>query len=168
MKEKLREHFLKWNARRFVISTTIILIVLDLINSYYLKLYWLKKDLSTMMVLQSIKRSNLVVEDFSSETLLEMTGFVNNTFSFFLLLILINNFFFYFFYLKKKLWAQGYVLFYTLTAALFSLTFVFDHAGLGWGWMLYNFSTIFIYLYLYLGVKLLKNETILVSEKKEQ
>ena len=166
MKDKMKQHFLNFGPKRFVIFTVIILIVLDVINSYYLKIYWLQKDLSHTMVLQSIKRGELMVEDFSQTTLNEMTAFVNNGFYFFLLLIFANNLFFYIFYLRKKLWAQGYVLFYTLTASLFSLTFIFDNAGLGMGWMAYNVLTIPIYIYLYFGVKLLKLETTLGHEKK--
>lgn len=159
MMDKIKAHFLKIGPRRFVMGTVIVLIILDIINTIYLKLYWLQKDLSTLLVHQSIRRSELVLEDFSQETLTGMAGFINNTFYFFLFLVLINNLFFYFFYLRRKLWAQGYVLFYTLTAAIFSVSFVVDQAGLGWSWMLYNLSTIFIYAYLYFGVKVLKYET---------
>lgn len=168
MKEKLKAHFLKFGPRRFVAATVLILTVMDLINSYFLKLYWVKKNISHNLVVQSIQRSQLMLEDFSRDTMAEMTGFIDNSFYFFLIVILTNNLFFYFFYLRKKLWAQGFVLFYTLTAALFSVTFIFDNAGLGFGWMFYNISTIFIYVYLYLGVKLLKNETTIVPQKKAQ
>lgn len=150
---------MKLGPRRFVIGAVLTLIILDIINTIYLKLYWLQKDLSTLLVHQSIRSSNLVLEDFSQETIAGMSGFINNTFYFFLFLILINNLFFYFFYLRKKLWAQGYVLFYTLTAAIFGLSFVVDQVGLGIGWGIYNVLTIFIYLYLYFGVKVLKYET---------
>jgi hypothetical protein len=168
MKQKLKAHFMNLGPRRFVGGTVLLLFILDIINSYYLKLWWLKKDISRGLMTQSIQRGQLVLSDFSQETLVEMTKFIDNCFYFFLIVILANNLFFYFFYLRKKLWAQGYVLFYTLTAALFSLTFIFDHAGLGWGWILYNCSTIFVYVYLYLGVKLLKNETTLLPQKKGQ
>lgn len=157
--EKIKAHFLKLGPRRFVMGTVIVLIILDIINTIYMKLYWLKKDLSSLLVHQSIRRSELVLEDFSQETLAGMAGFINNTFYFFLFLVLINNLFFYFFYLRRKLWAQGYVLFYTLTASIFSMSFVVDQTNLGWGWTLYNLSTIFVYAYLYFGVKILKYET---------
>lgn len=168
MKEKLKTHFLNFGPRKFVTTAVIVLFILDVVNCYYLKLYWMSKSMSDILVQESIKRSSLLIEDFSRDTLMEMTGFVNNTFFFFLLIILANNLFFYFFYLKKRLWAQGYVLFYTLTAALFSLTFIFDNANLGVGWIIYNVLTIFVYIYLYFGVKLLKNETVIipVSGKK--
>ena len=159
MKEKLKKHFLKLGPRRFVIGTVILLIAMDIVNSWYLKLYWLKKDFSTFAVHRMIEKNGEVIEHFSRDTILEMKGFIDNTFYFFLFLVLINNFFFYFFYLRKKLWAQSYVLFYTLTAAIFSLSFLVDHADLGWQWMLYNFLTIPVYGYLYLGVKFLKTET---------
>ena len=159
MMEKLKAHYMKFGPRNCVVATVVILLILDILNTIYLRLFWLKKDLSTTLVFQSIRRSELLVEDFSRDTIMEMTGFLNNTFYFFLFLILANNLFFYFFYLRKKLWAQGYVLFYTLTAAIFSVTFLIDDADLGWGWTLYNLSTFFIYLYLYFGVKLLKQET---------
>lgn len=166
MREKLKAHFLKFGPRRFVGFAVVVLLVLDLLNSYYLKLYWAKKDLSNAMVYLSIKRSSLDVSEFSPDTLQEMTGFVDNAFSFFLLVILANNLFFYFFYLRKKLWAQGFVLFYALTATFFSMTFIFDNADLGVGWLVYNMLTIPLYLYVYTGVKLLKTETTLEPRRK--
>ena len=166
MKDKLKAHFLAFGPRRFVIFATLSLILTDLLNSYYLKLYWEKKDLSTQMVHKSVERSGMSVQEFDLATLNEMVGFMNNLFSFFLLIIIVNNVFFYFFYLRKRLWAQGFVLFYTLTAALLSLTLIVDDAGLGTGWKAYNALTIPYYLYLYFGVKLLKNETTLAHGKK--
>ena len=159
MMAKIKEHFLKFGPRRFVIMATVLLLVMDILNSWYLKLYWLKKDLSGFMVKQSIERSGNSVEYFSVSTIREMEAFLDNIFYFFIFLILINNIFFYFFYLRKKLWAQSYVLFYAFTAAIFSVTFLIDQAGLGTGWMLYNLLTIPLYVYLYLGVKVLKRET---------
>lgn len=164
MMEKLRTHFLKLGPRRFVIGTVVLLVILDIINSYYLKIYWLKKDLSTTLVHEAIRRNGEVIESFSYDTILEMKGFIDNTFYFFLFLIFINNIFFYFFYLRKKLWAQGYVLFYTLTAAIFAVSFLIDPMSLGWGWFFYNFLTMFLYVYLYFGVKLLKAETTIIPE----
>lgn len=168
--EKLRTHYLKLGPRRFVIGTIILLIILDIINSYYLKLYWLKKDYSTFSVHYMIKQNGEVLESFSPETILEMKSFIDNTFYFFLFLVFINNIFFYFAYLLRKLWAQGYVLFYTLTASIFAISFLIDRDGLGWGWFIYNFSTMFIYAYLYFGVKLLKPETTFnpADEKRER
>ena len=165
MKEKLYAHFLKFGPRRFVIIAVLVLLVLDLINCYYLKLSWEANGLADRMVQLSIKNMKLNPEDFSPETVLEMKGLMTKTFDFFLFLIILNNLFFYLFYLRKKLWAQGYVLFYTLTAAMFSLTLVFDRS-MGLGWLFFNIATIPVYLYLYFGVKLLKNETTLVPEKK--
>ncbi len=165
---KLREHFLKIGPRRFVVLTVIMLVITDFINSYYLKLYWLKKDYSHQMVKLSIQQSDIDPSTFSPETFTEAMAFVNNAFYFFVFLILANNFFFYFFYLRKKLWAQGYVLFYTLTAALFSLSFIFDNAGLGFGWLIYNILTVPFYCYLYFGVKLLKAETTIIPANKKK
>jgi hypothetical protein len=162
MIHKLKPHYKKLSPQRFVILTVLTLLVLDFINCYYLKLYWLKKGLSRLMVYQSVQMNELTVESLTPGTIRELIGLVDNAFYFFIILILVNNIFFYFFYLRKKLWAQGFVLFYTLSAAIFSLSFIFDNAGLGMGWMAYNFLTIIIYLYLYLGVKILKNETTVV------
>lgn len=150
---------MKFGPRRFVYIATAALLILDIINSYFLRVYWLNKDLSTTMVHQMIRKQGYVIENFSNDTILEMKSFLDNTFYFFLFLILINNIFFYAFYLRKKLWAQGYVLFYTLTASIFSLSFLIDHAGLSIGWIVYNILTIPIYVYLYFGVKVLKYET---------
>lgn len=168
MKEKLKQHFIKFGPRKFVIITVLLLIITDLINSYYLKLYWMQKKISSILVSISLQRSQLSLEDFSNETLMEMNGFVDNAFYFFLLVIILNNLFFYAFYLKRKLWAQGYVLFYCLTAAFFSLTFIFDNEGMGSAWLIYNILTIPFYIYLYLGVKLLKSETTLAPGMKAQ
>ncbi|HXH30504.1 MAG TPA: hypothetical protein VNJ01_06810 [Bacteriovoracaceae bacterium] len=165
MLDRFRPHFLKLGPRRFVVLTVITLLILDVINSYYFKLYWIKKNLSTFMVHTSIDRSQLALQDFSPDTVREMSSFIDNTFDFLLVLIVANNLFFYLFYLRKKLWAQGYVLFYTFTAALFSITFVFDQVGLGTLWLVFNIATVFVYAYLFVGVKVLKDETTLADGK---
>jgi hypothetical protein len=166
MKAKLKSHFLAFGPRRWVVFTVISLIITDIINCWYLKIYWLKKGVSERMVEQSIAQSGYLIEDFAQSTISEMTGFVNNTFYFFLFIILANNYFFYCFYLRKKLWAQGYVLFYVLSAAVFSVSFIVDNVDLGVGWIIYNILSIPFYIYLFLGVKMLKCETTLVNEKK--
>ncbi len=168
MMEKLKKHYLKLGSKPFVIGAVILLLVMDLLNSAYLRLYWLKKDLSTTLVHEMVRKNGYVLENFSRDTIMEMKGFLDNTFYFFLFLILINNIFFYFFYLRKKLWAQGYILFYTLTGSVFSLSFLIDQADLGVMWFIYNILTIFIYLYLYFGVKLLKYETTDVIPEHER
>lgn len=159
MKEKLKSHFLKIGPRRFVIGTVIILFILDLINSLYLRLYWVHKDLSIQIMKAVAMGQNLNFGELSRGSIQELEGVIDNAFFFFLLIVLINNVFFYIFYLRKKLWAQGYVLFYALSTGVLAITFLIEGAVLGWSWFLYNFATLFIYLYLYFGVKLLKNET---------
>lgn len=166
MKEKLRSHFLRFGPQRFVIVTVLLLVVTDLLNCWYLSLYWEKKNFAHLMIEQSIKRSGLQAQDFNPATIHEMLAFMNNTFYFFLVIIIVNNLFFYAFYLRKRLWAQGFVLFYTLTAAMLAVTLIFDNAGLGSGWLIYNLLSTFMYIYLYFGVKLLKPETTLVRGKK--
>lgn len=171
MNEKIKGHYLRLGPKRFVTGTILLLIVLDLLNTLYLRLYWIKKDLSITLVHQMVRQNGYVIENFSRETILEMKGFLDNTFYFFLGIIILNNLFFYFFYYRKKLWAQGFVLFYTLTAALFAVTFLLEPGILGWSWFTYNIGTIFLYTYLFFGVKVLKHETtdaIPVREKKEQ
>ncbi len=164
--EKIRAHFLKYPPRVFVFVTVTLLIITDLLNSWYLTLYWDKKNFAQLLIQQSIRRSGLLAEDFNPDTINEMLSFMNNTFHFFLVIILANNFFFYFFYLQKKLWAQGFVLFYTLTAAMLAVTFVFDNAELGAAWFIYNAASFLLYVYLYFGVKVLKPETTLERGKK--
>jgi len=169
MKEKIRVHFQRWNCRYFVVFTVISLIITDILNGFYLKLFWTNRDMSLNLVKQSVTKGGMIFEDFSPDTINEMTGFVDNTFYFFLFLILFNNLFFYFFYYLKRLWAQGFVLFYTFSAAIFALTFIVDNGGLPIGWKVYNVISIPFYLYLFLGVKVLKTETtILANEKKGQ
>lgn len=170
--EKIKAHFIKFGPSRFVKIAVLVLLIMDIINSFFLRTYWLGKDLSLKMVHQAIQQKGYVIENFSNETIMEMKAFIDNSFYFFLFIILINNLFFYVFYLRKKLWAQGYVLFYTLTAAIFSLSILIDHAGLSTGWIVYNLMTIPLYAYLYFGVKVLKYETtdaiIPVRENSEQ
>lgn len=165
MRDKLRQHFLNIGPRRFVWATISVLIITDLLNSWYMKLYWENKNIAKIFIERSIRQSGYVLEDFSRDTMVEMSGFLTNTFHFFLILILANNLFFYFWYSRKKLWAQGYVLFYVLTGSLLSFSFMIDNAGLGPIWMAYNVATVFIYGYLFFGIKLLKPETTVEKKK---
>ena len=166
MKEKLLNHYMKIGPRRFVAGTVILLIILDILNGIYFKLYWVKNSISEANVMMILDRMQTHPEELTQATLAEMGGLVDQSFNFFLFVILINNLFFYLFYLRKKLWAQGYVLFYTLTAVFFSFATLFMGGGMGVGWFIFTLINIPLYLYLYLGVKLLKNETTLVPQKK--
>jgi hypothetical protein len=167
MKEKLKSHFLRLGPRRFVVLAILALIVTDVVNTYYMRLYWTAKDMSRLLVHRSIVQGGQMVEHFSPTTIREITDFVTNAFGFFLLIVLLNNFFFYFFYLRRRFWAQGFVLVYALTGALFQLTFIFDNPDLGTGWMTYNIACVPFYLYVFLGVKLLKLETTSPAGGKE-
>ncbi len=156
---KVKTHFLSFGPRRFVISTVIVLIILDIINSIYLRSYWVFKDLSRATVEKLANKEGMQFSELSEQTITEVTAMINNAFFFFLFIILINNLFFYFFYLRKKLWAQGYVLFYAITNSLLAVLFLVEGPIVGWPWFIYNLITIFLYFYLYLGVKVLKYET---------
>ncbi len=160
MREKLTAHFRKFGPRRFVIITVVLLIVTDLLNSWYLRLWWVAKDMSDVLLRQSAERSGMELGDLGPDSIRELQQFFDHSFYFFLTIILANNFFFYAFYLRRKLWAQGFVLFYALTAAMFSTLFLFDNAGLGTTWYIYNLVMVFIYSYLFLGVKYLKQDTV--------
>lgn len=160
MREKLIAHFKKFGPRKFVIMAVIFLIASDLMNSWYLRLWWVAKDMSGTLLRQSAERSGVILSDLGPDSIRELQQFFENSFYFFLTIILANNFFFYAFYLRRKLWAQGFVLFYALTAAMFSTLFLFDNAGLGTGWYVYNLLMIFVYTYLFLGVKYLKEDTV--------
>ena len=118
------------------------------------------------MVILVIERMKLQATDFDHATMSEIGSLVDMSFDFFLFLILMNNLFFYLFYLRKKIWAQGYVLFYTFTGMIFSAFMIFDGYGMGPAWMIFNLLAVPLYAYLYFGVKFLKNETTLVPEKK--
>jgi hypothetical protein len=159
MMEKIKTHFLKFGPRRFVVGTVIVLLILDLLNSWYLRLWWVKRNLSFVFVQKLAERQGIALSDLVPNSIAEIKYLVDNCFFFFLLIVLINNLFFYFFYLRKKLWAQGYVLFYTLTNSILAFSFLIEGPILGYSWFLYNLSTIVIYLYLYFGVKVLKAET---------
>jgi hypothetical protein len=167
MKEKFKLHYHQIGPRRFVLGTVILLTILDILGGYSFKESWVNNQISEKVVSLTIQRLQVQMTDLSSDTIAEMSGLVNKTFDFMLILILVNNLFFYFFYLKKKLWAQSYVLFYTLTASILSFTMVLDN-NVGAGWKIFNLLCIPIYLYLYLGVKILKTETVSLPEKKAQ
>lgn len=159
MLQRFKPHFLKLGPRRFVIGTVLLLIILDLINSYYLRIWWQHRDISILMTKTLATKQGLDWSELSQESIREVKGVVDQGFYFFLFIVLINNFFFYAFYLRKKLWAQGYVLFYCLTTSIFAISFIVEGPILGVPWYIYNISTLFIYAYLYVGVKLLKFET---------
>lgn len=159
MLEKIKPHFLKLGPSRFVVGAVLVLFILDIINSIYLRLYWIEKKLSVLFVTKLANNQGLEFSELSQDTLMQIQAMINNAFFFFLFIVLINNLFFYFFYLRKKLWAQGYILFYTLTNSLLAMTFIIEGPIMGWEWLIYNVGTIFLYLYLYMGVKTLKVET---------
>lgn len=166
MKEKIQSHFKKFAPRQFVVGVVTVLIILDILNGLYLKLSWAKNALSKNMVILIIEQMKLQAADFDHATMTEIGGLVDKSFDFLLFLILMNNLFFYLFYLRKKIWAQGYVLFYTFSGMIFSAFMIFDGYGMGAGWMIFNLLAVPLYAYLYFGVKFLKNETTLVPEKK--
>lgn len=159
MMEKIKTHFIKMGPKRFVFGAVILLLVLDLVNSYFLRIYWVHKDLSLFYVQKLAMQEGLDFSTLTKDSILEVKGVIDNGFFFFLLIVFFNNIFFYVFYLRKKLWAQGYILFYTITNALLAVLFLIEGPILGMSWFLYNVGTIFIYLYLYFGVKVLKYET---------
>ncbi len=165
MKEKLLAHFRKFGPRKFVICTVLLLIATDLLNSWYLRLWWVSKDMSKLLLAQSSERSGVPLSELGPDSIREISDFFDNSFYFFLFIILANNLFFYAFYLRRKLWAQGFVLFYALTAAGLSGAFLFDNAGLGSGWYIYNLLMVPVYLYIFLGVKSLKEETVDLPKK---
>lgn len=167
MKEKLRQHFLKIGAPRFVLITVFSLLILDLLTGHSFRMSLIQNGFSEKLVQLSIKQANLQASDLSNETLSEVHNLMNLSLDFMLGLILVNNIFFYFFYFKKKLWAYSYVAFYTLTAGFLSLSMIFDK-HISTGWLIFNIATIPMYLYLFLGIKLLKAETTLAQGKKGQ
>ena len=156
MINKIKNHYLKLNKNLFIPITILVLFALDLINSYYLRLYWVHKNLSLLYVEKLALNQGLDFSQLSEQSVLEIKQVIDNGFFFFLFIILMNNFFFYFFYLRKKLWAQGYVIFYAITNSILSILFLIEGPVLGLPWFLYNALTIGIYLYLYFGMKVLK------------
>jgi hypothetical protein len=162
MKEKLLNHFMKIGPRRFVVSAVIMLLILDILNGIYFKIFWVQTNMSQKILLKSMEGKG----ELAPETIVEVIELINASFAFFLFVIFVNNLFFYLFYLRKKLWAQGYVLFYAFSAAMFSVATLFMGAVLGPAWFIFTLINIPLYLYLYFGVKLLKNETTLVPQKK--
>lgn len=169
MKEKLKGHFLKFGPRNFVIFTVLSLFVTDLVNSWFLRVLWQGKQMSMLLLRSVFTQKGVSIADFSAGSIQELIDFISNSFYFFLFIILINNLFFYLFYLRRKLWAQGYVLFYAITGAVLQLSFIFDNESVGWGWTVYNLLIIPYYIYVFFGVKFLKAETTeVVLGKKAQ
>lgn len=171
MLEKIKKHFLDLNPKYFIMIVVVALIALDLINSYYLRIYWVHKNLSILYVEKIASTQGLDFGQLGPDSIREVKQVIDNGFFFFLFIVFANNLFFYFFYLRKKLWAQSYVLFYTVTNSILALIFILEGPILGTAWFLYNIMTIFVYLYLYLGMKVLKNSpigTIHEHEMKEQ
>lgn len=162
MQEKLVAHFRKLGPRRFVVATVVTLIITDLLNSWYLRLWWVAKNMSEKLLMQSAQRSGVSLQELGPDSITELRQFFDQSFYFFLFIILANNLFFYLFYLRKKLWAQGFVLFYVLTAAALSFAFLFDNADLGAFWYFYNLVMVFLYSYMFLGVKYLKADTVIL------
>ena len=156
--EKIKSHFQNLGIKRFVIIAVVALVILDVFNSYYLRIYWIQKNLSMLYVEKLAHNQGLDVRLLSHQSVQEIKGVIDNGFFFFLFIIFINNLFFYFFYLKKKKWAQGYINFYAVTNLVLGLLFLMEGPILGMNWFLYNLSTILFYLYLYTGTKLLKFE----------
>lgn len=156
---KIKMHFLYLGARRFVLCALAVLLLLDVINSLYLREYWVHRDISRVVVEKLANNQGLEFKQLSEQTIVEITTMANNAFFFFLFIIMVNNLFFYFFYLKRKLWAQSYVLFYAVSNSILAITFLVEGPVLGWTWFSYNLSTMFLYFYLFLGVKVLKHET---------
>jgi hypothetical protein len=152
----IKNHYLKMSQKSFIALTVLSFFVLDLINSYYLRLYWTYKNLSLLYVEKLAQTQGLDFSQLSEQSILEIKQVIDNGFFFFLFIILINNLFFYIFYLRKKLWAQGYVIFYALTNSILSFMFLIEGPILGIPWFIYNIMTIGVYLYFYLGMKLLK------------
>jgi hypothetical protein len=167
MLEKIKPHFLKLGPRRFVTGAVLLLLALDLANCYYLRLYWVHKGISRLYVEKLAVTQGLDFRELSAASVREITQVIDNSFFFFLFIILVNNLFFYVFYLRKKFWAQGYVLFYTVTNAVLAMLFLVEGPVLGMAWFLYNLATILLYAYLYLGVKVLKHETTAVTPAGE-
>jgi hypothetical protein len=159
MLEKLKPHFVKFGPRRFVVVTVLLLLILDIMNSYYLRLYWEHRNLSILLTKTLAMKQGLDFSHLSSDSIQEVKGVVDQAFFFFLFIVLINNIFFYVFYLRRKLWAQSFVLFYAISNSVLAITFLIEGPILGIPWFLYNLGTMFLYLYLYLGIKLLKHET---------
>jgi hypothetical protein len=166
----IKKHYLKYDQIKFITFAIFILFFLDLINSYYLRLYWTHKNLSLLYVEKIASNQGIDFSQLSEQSIIEIKQIIDNGFYFFLFIILINNLFFYFFYLRKKLWAQGYVIFYAITNSLLSILFLVEGPVLGSAWFIYNLITIGIYLYLYLGMKSLKIQIQINHEyeKKEQ
>lgn len=168
MIEKCRNHFKKWNPKTFLWVSVLILLVLDIGNGQFLRLSWLEKNSSMLIINILASRGELNLSELSSDTMTELLGMINNTFLFFLFIILINNLFFYCFTLLKKAWAHSYLVFYTMTGALFSLVMVFDSFGMGSFWGFFNIISIIIYAYLFVGLKMVSLNPVVPSENSEQ
>jgi hypothetical protein len=163
---KIKNHFKKFNLFHFTLGVIVSLIVLDLINFYYLSLYWTKQNLSLLYVQRLSLGQGLDVHQLSTQSIQEIKQVIDNSFFLFLVIVLINNLFFYIFYFRNKLWAQSYVLFYTLSNSVLAVLFLVEGPILGIPWFIYNLVTIFLYIYLYLGIKFFKDESMISNQTK--
>ncbi len=154
MKQKLINHYKRWKPKTFLGLAVLTLLGLDLGNGQFLRLSWLEKNTSLNLVHLLGQKGELNLADLSPDTMTELVGMVDNTFLFFLLIVLVNNLFFYLFTLRGKLWAHSFLVFYTMTGALFSLVMVVDSFGMGSFWGLFNILSIAIYTYTFVGLKI--------------
>jgi hypothetical protein len=168
MKNKIKNHFINLGSSKFIFITIITLLTLDIINSYYLSLYWDYKNFTLIYVEKMAATQGLDIHELSTQSLQEIKQMITNGVSFFLLIIILNNLFFYFFYWKKKIWAQGYVLFYTLTNALLAIAFLIEGPVLGLSWYAYNVLSVPFYLYFYLGIKIFKFKSFSLNPEHEK
>ena len=156
MKEKFINHFKRWRSKTFLWLSVLILLLLDLGNGQFLRLSWFKNNSSFNLANLLASRGEVQLSELSQDTLIELIGMIDNTFLFFLFIILLNNIFFYFFTLRGKLWAHSFLVFYTMTGALFSLIMVKDSFSLGITWGVFNVLSIVVYGYIFFGLKFVK------------
>ena len=159
MIKNIKEHFSHLGIKRFTAITVLILLATDIINSFYLRIYWVHKNISLSYVEQVAAAQGIDFNQIGKSGLMELKAVIDNGFFFFLLIIFVNNLFFYFFYLRKKIWARSYVVFYCMSNSILALLFTAEGQLLGASWFTYNILTIGVYFYLAMGNKILKLAT---------
>lgn len=164
----IKKHFSNLGVNRFTAITVFILLATDIINSFYLRIYWVHKNISLSYVEQIASSQGIDINQIGKSGLMELKAVIDNGFFFFLLIILVNNLFFYFFYLRKKIWARSYVVFYCMSNSVLALLFIAEGQLLGASWFTYNILTIGVYFYLAMGNKILKLETAQASPADER
>lgn len=151
LQNKIRKHFQFFTLNQFQLIIVVSFIILDVLNSLYLKNYWIEKDLTKIYLKKMAQMQGMSLSHLAQNSLNEIQNLISLGFTFLILLFFFNNLFFYIFYLRKKIWAEKYVLFYAFSNAILGIIFILEGPVTGLWWYFYNMMTVIIYCYCFWG-----------------